>query len=304
LLPEPSRILPHQRQGLFALGLAGTLRGVPSNQENATGGFAEFDYFVANRSCDLRYAQALSTLGAQPGTVHILHLLSTIGHAQYRNLESEFAQVFPDADETLGFPNEQQLHQCTALAQWYGVTVKDFNTGDPTGRAARYMQVYRVADAAVLQRRLRGYVTEAGPNRVSDATVHGDPAILVNAAALFLQAQPASYDQFCAWADTSLTWTDLERDQPPGMTAAMASLPARWKAAATVYRTPGVACQVAGIYGYTNPNKDPRGDAIRFMNAAMRKTGLPCHANPDRSNEMEHIVCQVSTTPWPSLTTD
>lgn len=304
LLPESSSILPHQRQGLFALALAGKLRGVPANPANATGGFTEFDYFVANRSCDLRYAQALSTLGAQPSTVHILHLLSTIGHAQYPNLEGEFARVFPDADDTLGFPKEQQLHQCTALAQWYGVTVKDFNTGGSEARAANYLQIYQVAAAAVLQRRLRGFVTEAGPNRVSDATMHGDPAILVNAAALFLQAQPASYDQFCAWADTSLTWTDQLQDQPPGMTAAMASLPARWKGAATVYRTPGAGCQVAGIYGYTNPNKDPRGDAIRFMNAAMRKTDLPCQANPDRSNEMEHIVCQVSTTPWPSLETD
>ncbi len=208
-MPDSGKLTPHQRQGLFHLGmadLAGPDAQVLAEQQHlqqlmlagqadisdpalrmmmmgmslqgsheaarGVGGFSGLDYLMANRHCDLRYAAFLQQRGIAPHAGHAVHLVSLIGRAQYPGLSSEFQNAFPAADESLGLPDASQLPHCVELARFYGSHVKDLSA-EPSSSLdeSPLRQVYRAAADAVFQWCLRDAETWRKANGI-DPRVH------------------------------------------------------------------------------------------------------------------------------------
>lgn len=263
---------------------------------NFKGGYTDFDYYMANRSCDIAYAKFLNSKQIPSNTQHILHLLSVMGRSQYPNLASEFEKNFSYADNSLGFPKEIQLNQCVELAKFYAETVKDFNKIDPYAESNNYQLVYDMANDAVFQWRLRDWEKKGNNGRVQDSTVHGDPAALVNAAAEVLKKQPASFEQFCAWSNHFHAWMYMVKDDQPNMVAAMVALPTQWKNAKVVYQQPEATCNFNAVYQTTNEYTTPA-EGLKYGNLALKQAGIPCLGSIKDS--ASQLTCNVKTEPWP-----
>lgn len=148
LMGDPGRVLPHQRQALFELGLASHLEvatasravrswwderlsganalalGLHSDREEQAGptlaydmqvgGYAEFDYLMVNRRCDLRFATYLHLNGRQPATAHALHLKALLEPGRRPQGADGMGGTVG-----LGSPGPMDRAHCRALLRWY-----------------------------------------------------------------------------------------------------------------------------------------------------------------------------------------
>ncbi len=341
-MPRLDYILPHQRQGLFNLGLFGTLENTAGETletlaqkrheqfqtslnvgimlgskellksavnnlivgglagdaySDFRGGFTDYDYYMANRHCDIGYAKFLHSEEIPPNAQHIIHLLSIIGRAQYPNL-TNLQWAFTSADDSLGLPDEKQLNACVDLAELYATTVQDFNIPTAYQINNNYDIVYGIANDGVFEWWSRDNEKIYHHGNVRDTSTRGDPAVLTNAAAAILKKQPASYEQFCAWANTSHTWQALVTKQQPKMVEPLLALAGQWKNAKTVYKTDTATCNLKILQGITNEYEKPQ-DALAFMNAGLKKMGIPCMGEYSQKDGSSQLTCNIKTQPWP-----
>jgi hypothetical protein len=176
--------------------------------------------------------------------------------------------------------------------------VKDFNRFDPFAEKNNYQLVYEMANDAVFQWRVRDWEKKGSNGRVKDTTVHGDPATLVNAAAEVLKKQPASFEQFCAWANNFHAWMYMVKDDKPDIVAAIVALPAQWKDAKVVYQQPERTCNFNAIYQTTNEYMTPE-EGLKIGNLALKQAGMACTGKYSAKEHSAELVCNVKTEPWP-----
>jgi len=275
------------------------MNGAHSNEyADFKGGYTDFDYFLANRHCDVSYAKFLLDHGHQPTTQHVLHLLSLIGVAQYPGVEHRSSSTFEYADASLGLPNEAQLKGCAALGTFYGEHLKDFNQalpGQPVGTV--YAALYAQAQGAVDQWWSRTSGRDANVAASAETAVIGDPAIAIETAAAFLKQQPASFEQYCAWANGAYTWTGLLAKKNPAMTAALRELPRTWRNATEMRAAPDADCMLEPQYTITDDYQTPAG-AVHYIDTALAQAGIPCHSKAAFTNASYALVCTAKRKPW------
>lgn len=344
LMPDVSLLMPHQRQGLFALGAAQSIAGVAGETDESLaaqrrqtyqtmmgigtqlgsvdlvrsaitslimsssregeyadfkGGYTDFDFYLANRHCDIDYAKFLLAQQHQPTPAHLLHLLSIIGLAQYPGAEQDAHSPFKYAATSLGLPDVTQLERCESLGTFYGEHIKDFNRGDyASSLVDTYDAIYDQARGAVDEwwsrdrerRRMASMKDERVPG------VQGDPSIAVNTAAAFLKAQPFSFEQVCAWANSAYTWNNVVAKSNPEMTAAMRALPNQWRNAGKMRKGIDAQCSVHPPYTVTDDYQTLAG-AIASIDKALVQAGIPCRTKADSWNG-HVLVCSVPMQTW------
>ena len=343
LMPDASLLMPHQRQGLFALGATQSIAGLAgetdasldaqhretyqtmlgigtqlgsvdlvrsavaslvmsSARENEysdfKGGYTDFDFYLANRHCDVDYAKFLLAQQHQPTTAHLLHLLSIIGLAQFPEIEKDRFSPFKYAVTSLGLPDAAQLERCEALGAFYGEHVKDFNQGDYASSVIdAYAAVYAQARGAVDEWWMRDRERQRQPASDDKAlSVQGNPAIAINTAVAFLKAQPVSFEQICAWANSAYTWNSAVAKSNPEMTAAMRALSSQWRNARTMRKGFDARCELNPPYSATDDYQTSAG-AIKYIDTALVQAGIPCRAKVDSS--YGHVLaCSAQTQPW------
>ncbi len=338
--PPIKALLPHQRQALFHLGLAHLLNdsitasqnkdsrtdttasvekinatllgyGLGKTYRTFSGNYSGFDYFMANRRCDLAYAEFLSSRNIQPTSQHILHLLSSIGYGQYPSASAYWSKPgkFFYAHPSLGAPEEHQLGQCIPLAHFYANKVQDFNSSlDAQGKSV-YEAIYGIARTAVIE-----WVYRDGMRRISDhyhrdTRVIGNPALLFDVAAEILKRQPPSFEQYCAWANTANLWLMSVQDRNPKMVAAMAALPERWRQAKLVYRSSQAECNLKGLFTFVNEFETLEA-ARDFVNISLKRVDIPCQANLTVIEDDDNVSgtqkdlflrCTAKAIPWQAV---
>ena len=261
------------------------------------GGYSDFDYYLANRHCDVDYAKFLLDHQQTPSTPHLLHLLSIIGVAQYPGVEQSSASTFEYADASLGLPNPTQLKRCAALGAFYGEHIKDFNQAQPGQSISHvYAAVYAQARGAVDQWWSRTPEHVPGAPADADPAAVGDPAIAIETAAAFLKRQPPSFEQYCAWANGAYAWNGLLAKQNPTMTAALRDLPKLWRKATEMRAERGASCLLEPAYSTTDAYETPAG-AIKYIDAALAQAGIPCHSN-SLGGATYALRCTAQKKPW------
>lgn len=248
------------------------------------GGYTDFDFFLANRHCDVDYAKFLLDQQHQPTASHLLHLLSIVGLAQYPGSENGYSASFKYADTSLGLPNEAQLARCAALGAFYGEHVKDFNRAESgsTSIVDAYTSVYDQMRGAVDEWWTRDRDRRQMPGSTeARIAVRGDPAIAVNTAVAFLKAQPPSFEQICAWTNSAYTWNRVVAKSNPEMTAAVREMSAQWRNLRTLRKGADEICTVRSPYSVTDDYETPAG-AIRYIDAVLAQAGLPCRTRVDQ----------------------
>ena len=344
LMPLPGQLLPHQRQGLFAIGAAEVLASLSGETEASLaeqrrdtyqtmmgigmhlgsadlmrsamtslvmssfrgsdyadfkGGYTDFDFFLANRHCDVEYAKFLLEHQHQPTASHLLHLLSTVGLAQYPGAEKGASPTFKYADTSLGLPDVAQLERCEALGAFYGEHVKDFNVaGSGSSIVDAYAEVYNQMRGAVDTWWERDHDRRQMPPGEGERipAVHGDPAIAIRTAVAFLKVQPLSYEQLCAWGNSAYTWNRLLARSNPEMTAAVRELSAQWRNARSMRKGADEVCTLNSPYSMTDDYDSPAG-AIRYIDAVFVQAGLPCRS---RAHELygQILSCNARMEAW------
>lgn len=277
--------------------------GVANSYSDYRGGFSDYDFLIANHGCDAPYANFLISKKILPTPQHILHLLSIIGHAQYPDIGSGFStHTFNYADPAFGTPTTQSLPQCVVLAKLYATHVQGLN--DPELQYSNgyyqtnvYDEIYKIANDGVFQWWLRDDEKQYHNGRTSNTSVNGEPAILIDAAYEVLKTQPASYEQYCAWANNAHTWTALVKDSQPNMVNTILNLPKQWKNADIVYQTPNRACTLS--FGVTNEYQSAKEGAI-FMNKVLTQVGIPCAGHLIQEAGAYQLECKGQTQPWPT----
>jgi hypothetical protein len=266
------------------------------------GGFSDYDFFMANMQCDTQYATFLSSKKIQPSAGHILHLLSLMGHAQYPEISSGGSQsTFNYADPALGTPSVKALPQCVELAKHYATHVQGFNHPELTFSNGYYQtnvydEIYKIANDGVFEWWVRDDEKQYHNGRAPNTTVNGDPALLIDAAAEVLKQQPASYEQFCAWANHAHAWTTLVKDSQPNMVSAILNLPQQWKNAPVIYQTPNRACNLS--FGITNEYQTAS-EGLVFLNKVLTQVGIPCTGRAVQEAGAYQLQCQAQAQPWP-----
>lgn len=264
------------------------------------GNYSSYDYFVANRHCDLRYAQFLLERQLLPNTPHILNLLSNIGTVLYPVSRSRFDDIdFPFTDRSLGLPDARQLDDCVKLAAFYATHVDSFHILTPGGRFVPsygapnvYDIIYELADEGAARERLLARNNAVG----------GNPAALTQAIAEVLKPQPPSQEQFCAWTRSASNWLAVPGSTPPEVSAPLLALPEQWRREKVVYGWPyHFHCTAS------SPPSPPRGHRTQgtpldHLNGTLRKTGLPCRAEQRYSHAPTiEVICTVEITDWLEL---
>ncbi len=248
------------------------------------GGYTDFDFYLANRHCDVDYAKFLLDQQHQPTASHLLHLLSIVGLAQYPGSGNGYSQSFKYADTSLGLPDANQLARCEALGAFYGEHVKDFNrAGSGSSIVDAYTSVYDQMRGAVdewwTRDRDRRQMSASADARL--VAVQGDPAVAVNTAVAFLKAQPPSFEQICAWTNSAYTWNRVVAKSNPEMTAAVREMSAQWRNARTLRKGADEICTLRSPYSVTDDYETPAG-AIRYIDRVLAQSGLPCRTRVDQ----------------------
>ena len=270
---------------------------------------------MANATCDSDYAGFLIAQKIKPKQVHIMHLLSIIGYAQYPDLEPQFNEnTFQHASKLLGLPNDNQQKNCVALAILYAKTVDDLN--DPYARyhdnytqRTAYGEVYKIASDAILQWFMRQNHEQNRLKTEKAYTKPKDPSLITQAAVEILKVQPASIEQYCAWANTAHTWTALLNNlsenpqiqqQNQLLVKPFLDLPKQWQAAKVTYTHPQSFCALS--WGMTD-DYQTGADAVIFTNNQLRLQKIPCASVLEKGGTI-FLNCAVKTTAWPQATAD
>jgi hypothetical protein len=343
IAPSPIYIEPHQRKALFDLGLiwpldspafhsnsattvpkndgdhvsngSRTTMEIPNDLKRAVRalldtrgsdrGYSDLDYYYANRYCDVAYAEFLRSRGIVPTTLHLLHLLSTIGQVQYPNVRDAYwsgTTPLGFATPMLGLPDEKQLPKCLALASFYAKAVRDLNGEHPElfderRQPTAYDVIYEIVEDAVFEWRRRHDDRDPKDSGVSNRTVVGDPLLLINAANEVLKLQPASYEQYCAWASTAHTWLSPGKGDRLDMIAPMLELSKQWRQSKLIYQSPSASCSLSGLYAWTSEYHTREG-ALKYLNTALEEVGIPCHASLATLDNPNELYCNGKMESW------
>lgn len=284
---------------LMKSGVMYSLGGLVGKNEY-TGGYTDFDFYHANRNCDVAYAEFLAKRGLKPMAAQRMHLLSLVGQAQYGQTDAGGGFKFASAD--LGYPDAVQLGRCKALAKWYAKTAKDVG-------AEEIDTIYTQIGAA----RMAWFESERAK---TGRKLPGGAGLTTEVAVAMLEDMPPSFPQYCAWANT-VFWSLVEpTDDAPETLNPMLRLQASWRG------RPPVQMALSGTADWVQtkyPEGDERNDewarhcvllqtaytnqveqVLATLNRRFKELGMPCEGRrwPKEPGDNQHhhpvLTCRMS----------
>lgn len=314
-LPGEEDIRPHHRYALYARGLGDLAAHMPSMTAESyteeqvrtasvyarlaianpmmiaaavgspevpyTGGYADHDFYFANRHCDAGYAEFLTQKGVKPSIEHARQLLDALILARFDSHNTQnIDTVIPT---TLGLPGGKSIEQCPSLARWYGKTIPPRNSQD----IERITSAVDEARRAAIQWRNIELPKSAAP-----ATLAADAAVEM------LVHTPPSAAAYCNWVNAAFWELVDPQEQVPETTPALLRLQEHWSEqpwediAVTRFdehqaESVSAQCPLAQA-GYSGDSPY----TLAALDRSLKALGIPCHAGPKDDIGLPTLVCR------------
>lgn len=242
--------------------------GAGESRAGFTGGFTAFDYFYANRHCDLPYARYLKSRDISPQVGHAQHLLSLLAFAQHGS-----SPFFKFADDSLGEPNEGDLAACRELATWYGEQVRYQNAEDFEGAYDHIMGLIHARPTPPLL---------------------GGAELVPSVLAALMRAQAPSTAHRCAWVNATF-WplVDPTENVPPlhdallKLSPMLRAQPSTRAASGAAAVDPATDASAPCLLNQMAYSSDPQ--TLSRLNRRLKELGLPCQGEPHRNPDLPRL---------------
>lgn len=242
--------------------------GAGESRAGFTGGFTAFDYFYANRHCDLPYARYLKSRDISPQVEHAQHLLSLLAFAQHGS-----SPFFKFADDSLGEPNEGDLAACRELATWYGEQVRYQNAEDFEGAYDHMTGLMQARPTPPLL---------------------GGAELVPSVLAALMRAQAPSTAHRCAWVNATF-WplVDPTENVPPlhdallKLSPMLRAQPSTRAASGAAAVDPATDASAPCLLNQMAYSSDPQ--TLSRLNRRLKELGLPCQGEPHRNPDLPRL---------------
>lgn len=286
-LPGEEGIHPHHRYALYARGLGDLAApmmiaaAVGSPEVPYTGGYADHDFYFANRHCDAGYAEFLNQRGVKPSIEHARQLLDALILARFDSHNTQnIDTVIPT---TLGLPGGKSIEQCPSLARWYGKTIPPRNSQD----IERITSAVDEARRAAIQWRNVELPTSAAP-----ATLAADAAVEM------LVHTPPSAAAYCSWVNAAFWELVDPQEQVPETTPALLRLQEHWSEqpwediAVTRFDEHQAEAVPAQCPLTQSGYSGDLPSTLAALDRSLKALGIPCQVGPKDDIGLPTLACR------------